>query len=146
MKIFTLNFTAVLVLLILVAAPIYFARNVSQVAGVKNSVNFAVISQVDKFANMSLNQENNIFEISFQKIGPSQAFLAPISLLNPTSSTKTYEIRVTSGSADVFFGENYEDTKTKISLPLGSSAPVSIFSNDGQTNEQVVQFTIETSQ
>ena len=146
MKTTIYNFLAILTLAVFFVTPIFFAKNFSKVAGVKNTTKYLIVSQIDKFPSMSLQQQNNIFEVSYVKIGKSQAYLSPITLVNPTNEAQTYILKVTSGSSDVFFGEDYNVLTKSITVPPQISTPISIFANDGQINEQVVQFTINVQE
>lgn len=142
----TLNFFAVILLLALIATPIYFAKNFSQVAGVKSQSPYLVVSQVEKFPNLTFSQEGDKYQISFEKYGPSQAFLSVLILNNPTDQTKTYQIRVISGSAEVFFGEDLDNLITQITVPSGTSVPISLISDsESEIKNQSVEFVIQTN-
>src|SRR3990167_5291058 len=105
----TLNFMAVVLLIGLIATPFYFARNFARVAGVKSQSQFLVVSQIEKFPNMKLTQDADRYQITFEKMGPLQAFLSVLILNNPTDQTRTYQMSVTRGQTQVFFGEDYQD-------------------------------------
>src|SRR3972149_2548050 len=99
-----LNFCAVLLLSALIVGPLLIARNMAKVAGVKSESRFLVVSQIEKFPNLNLTQRENTYSISFTKQGPSQAFLGVLIVNNPTGTTKTYNLEITSGEAKPFFG------------------------------------------
>src|SRR3989338_9179561 len=87
-----LNFSAVVLLVALIATPIYFARNFAKVAGVKSESKYLIVSQIEKFPNMTFSQNGDNYQISFNKLGPSQAFLVILIVNNPTNSTQTYRL------------------------------------------------------
>lgn len=139
------NFISVFLLVSLIAAPIYFAKNAASVAGVKSESKYLLVSQIDKFPNLKLFQTGNSYQISFSKLGASQAFLDILILNNPTADTQTYAINVTSGSAKLFFGHDLKNQQTKIAVPSQTSVPISLFSSAEVTGEsQTVNFTIQT--
>jgi|SRR3989344_5321905 len=139
----TLNFLAVVLLIGLIATPFYFARNFARVAGVKSQSQFLVVSQVEKFPEMILSQEADRYQITFTKLGPSQAYLGVLIINNPTNQTQTYDLKVTSGSAQVFFGEDLNNQLTQISTPSQASVPVSLFSGqDVWSENQAVEFVL----
>lgn len=138
----TLNFLAVILLISLVATPLYFARNFAKVAGVKSESKFLVVSQVEKFPGMIFIQDGDNYKVSFIKQGTSQAYLGILIINNPTQHTQTYRIE-TNGSAELFFGEDLNYRQTQISVPASASVPVSLFSDEESTAEaQTVKFTI----
>lgn len=137
------NLTAVIVLVVIIATPFYFARNMTKVAGIKSSVPYLITSQIEKFPNVSLTQQGQIYQISYTKLSPSQEFQELLILTNPTSSTQTYRILTISGQSRVFFGKVAENRAAQISLPAGSSAPISLFS-DSQDQTFSAAFQIET--
>lgn len=139
----SLNFLAVVLLISLIATPIYFAKNFAQVAGVKSSASYLVVSQVEKFPNLSFSQSADTYSITFQKQGPAQAFLAILILNNPTDTTQTYGLAQTSGQGKLFFGEDLENQLATISVPSSASVPISLFSSEEATaSAQTVEFTI----
>ena len=154
----TLNFLAVILLLSLIATPLYFAKNFAQVAGVKSSASYLVVSQIEKFPNLSFSQSADIYSITFTKQGSFQAFLGILILNNPTDSTQTYGLAQTFGQGKLFFGENLEDQLATISVPSQTSVPISLYSSEettpaaspdstsgGQTtSSQSVEFRIHT--
>ena len=140
----TLNFLATIILVVLIALPFYFAKNISKVAGIKSETPFLVVSQVDKFPQMFFGQEGNRYEISFTNQFPSQAYLAVIIINNPTNEAKSYNLQTSNGSTKVFFGEEYQNPITQIKAPAGSSIPVGILSESTPNSLQTVEFTIET--
>ena len=134
---------AVVLLIGLIATPFYFARNFARVAGVKSQSQFLVVSQVEKFPEMILSQEADRYQITFTKLGPSQAYLGVLIINNPTNQTQTYDLKVTSGSAQVFFGEDLNNQLTQISTPSQASVPVSLFSGqDVWSENQAVEFVL----
>jgi len=140
---FTLNFLGIALLITLIVAPIYFARNFAKVAGAKSESKYLLISQVDKFPNMTFIQEGDNYRISFSKVGPQQAYQQVFIVNNPTDSPQTYSLEVTSGASKVFFGENLDNQLTKISLPQSASVPLGLFSDVGDLEQnQQVQFKI----
>ena len=139
----TLNFLAVVLLISLIATPFLFARNFAKVAGVKSESRFSVVSQVEKFPGMEFFQEADHYQISFTKLGPSQAFLGVLIINNPTNRTQSYSLAVTSGQTRVFFGEDLDNPLTQISIPSSASVPMSIYSSQETLGEsQIVEFTI----
>ncbi|MBI3283125.1 hypothetical protein HYZ70_03575 [Candidatus Curtissbacteria bacterium] len=149
-----LNFLAVVLLIGLVATPIYFAQNAASVAGVKSESKYLVVSQVEKFPGMTLSQQGDQYTVSFTKLGPSQAYLGVLIVNNPTNQTQNYSLQrlnltgnLTGGltSPTVFFGENLDDQKTQIAVPSGASVSASLFSNSGaEVEKQSVEFSIIT--
>lgn len=137
-----LNFAAVIVLLVILATPFYFAGNMAKVAGIKSTVPYLITSQIEKFPNVTLSQQGQIYQISYTKLSPSQEFQELLILTNPTTSTQTYRILTISGSSRVYFGKVAENQANQISLPAGSSAPISLFS-DSQDQTFSAAFQIE---
>ena len=141
-----LNFSAVVILIALIATPIYFARNFAKVAGVKSESKYLIVSQIEKFPNMTFSQNGDNYQISFNKLGPSQAFLGILIVNNPTNSTQTYKVEVTDGQAELFFGEDIGQREDQISLPSTASVPVSVYSGEEATAaSQTVGFGIITT-
>ena len=144
--IIALNFSAVVLLISLIATPIYFARNFAKVAGVKSESKYLIVSQIEKFPNMTFSQNGDNYQISFNKLGPSQAFLGILIVNNPTNSTQTYKVEVTDGQAELFFGEDIGQREDQISLPSTASVPVSVYSGEEATAaSQTVGFGIITT-
>ena len=140
-----LNFLAVVLLISLIAAPFYFARNFSQVASIKSESKYLLVSQIEKFPNLSFSQNGDRYQISYTKQGPSQAFLGILILNNPTQSSQTYTIQVTSGLAKLFFGQDLASQLTQIFVPSQTSVPVSLLSDTGSESvRQTVEFKIST--
>ena len=139
-----LNFSAVILLLALIITPFYFAKNFSQVAGVKSQSPYLVVSQVEKFPGMTLTQDAASFQISFTKQGASQAYLGVLIVNNPTNETKKYSLQESSTNNNVFFGEDLQNQLTQISMPPQTSVPVSILSSDSPFLSQTVQCTIQS--
>ena len=132
-----------MLLISLIATPFLFARNFAKVAGVKSESRFLVVSQVEKFPGMEFFQEADHYQISFTKLGPSQAFLGVLIINNPTNRTQSYSLAVTSGQTRVFFGEDLDNPLTQISIPSSASVPMSIYSSQETLGEsQIVEFTI----
>lgn len=139
-----LNFCAVLLLTALIAGPLLIAKNMAKVAGVKSESRYLVVSQIEKFPNLSLSQRENIYSISFTKQGPSQAYIEVLIVNNPTDTTQVYSIERMSGEAQPFFGENSDDQSTKVTVPVGASVSLSLFSGAEQTTEnQTLEFKIQ---
>lgn len=130
-----LNFSAVLLLICLIAAPIYFAKNITQIAGVRTESNYLLISQVEKFPQMTFTQTQNSYSVSFTKQAEEQAYLSVFIINNPTEKTKVYKINNNSSSNTVFFGDNINSQETEITLPAQTSAPVSLFSESTSLKE-----------
>jgi len=140
-----LNFMAVILLISLIATPFFFAKDLAKVAGVKSASKFLVISQIEKFPNLTLSQEGNEYTISFTKQGPSQAFLDILIINNPTNTTQTYSLEVISGQSKLFFGEDLQNQTTQISLPSSASASISLLSDQWEVDgPAIVEFTIRT--
>ena len=138
------NFLAVAFLLTLLGAPFYFAKEASKpasIAGAKIGNSYIIVSQIDKFPNLRLSQEGNLYKVTYKKVSPSQAFTGVVLITNVTNKTQNYEIVRVSGEAAIFFGENLNDQSTKAAVPSGTSIPISLFSGDENQN-QSVEFTI----
>lgn len=137
------NFISVIVLLLLLAAPFYFAKNVIQpadIAGAKVGKPYIIVSQIDKFPNLSLSQKGTFYQITFNKIADSQIFTGILQITNTTEKTQNYEIVKSFGDATVFFGEDIRNIITKITVPSGTSISISLFSQS-QNQNQSVEFT-----
>lgn len=142
----TLNFLAVVLLVSLITTPIFFAKNAAKVAGVQNISPYLIVSQIEKFPNMTLSQNQDRYQIAYTKQAPSQAFLGILILNNPTDSTQTYQLQVISGQAKPFFGEDLQNQLTTISVPPTASIPISLLSSDGNPAQvQTVEFTIKAN-
>ena len=142
----TLNFLAVVLLISLIATPFFFAKNFAKVAGVKSQSQCLVVSQVEKFPNMKFTQDADRYQITFEKMGPLQAFLSVLILNNPTDQTRTYQMSVTRGQTQVFFGEDYQDPQTKVTVPPTASVPISLISDsESETKNQSVEFVIQAN-
>ncbi|MBI2326900.1 hypothetical protein HYU92_01130 [Candidatus Curtissbacteria bacterium] len=142
----TANFFATLILIAILALPLLFAASFTKVAGVKNQSKYLIVSQIDKFPDMTLSQQEDRYKISFDKLGPSQAFLSVLILNNPTNQTQTYSLDVTSGQAKPFFSEDLDNQITKIAVPQKTSVPISLFSGEEATAEgQTIEFTIRAN-
>jgi hypothetical protein len=142
-----LNLVAVFVLLLLLGMPFYFASTITKpanVAGAKSQRPFVVISQVDKFPNIKLLQQDDSYKITFEKIAPSQAFTSLLLITNPTNRAQNYSIIKTAGDAEVFFGEDLENRQTTITAPSSVSIPISIYSaKESSASSQTVDFQVE---
>lgn len=137
------NFLAVILLISLIGLPFLFAKNFAQVAGVKSQSPYLVVPQVEKFPGMKLEQVGDQYLISFTKQGSSQAYLSVLILNNPTGSSQTYSLELTTGSTIVFFGQDLDNLLTKIKVPSGTSVPVSLYSlGEASTDSQTVGFKI----
>ncbi len=130
-----LNFSAILLLATLIAAPIYFAKNITKVAGVKSESTYLLISQVEKFPQMSLTQTENKYSMTFTKQAQKQAYQSVIILNNPTNETKTYMISNSSNTARAFFGEDITKIQTKITLPAKAATSISILANSNDLSD-----------
>lgn len=137
-----LNFSAILLLGALIAAPIYFAKNITKVAGVKSQSPYLLLSQVEKFPQMSLTQTGSKYSLSFTKQAQKQAYQSVFILNNPTNETKTYQISNESESNSAFFGEDISRIQTKITLPAKGATSISIISNSSQSSD-MVKFSLE---
>ncbi len=138
----TLNFLAVVLLISLIATPLYFARNFAKVAGIKSESKFLVVSQIEKFPNMKLTQTADKYTISFTKLGSPQAFLGILIINNPTKNTQTYRLD-SSGAVELFFGEDLKNQQSRISVPASASVPISLFSGEEATAaSQTAEFRI----
>ena len=137
------NISSVLLLVALIVGPLLIARNMAKVAGVKSESRFLVVSQVEKFPNLSMGQTGDKYSISFTKQGQSQVFIGVLIVNNPTGTTQAYSIGRISGDAQPFFGENPDDQLTKVTVPASASIALSLFSDAGsETETQTVEFTI----
>lgn len=141
---FTLNFLAVILLIVLIAAPFYFANNFSQVAGVKSSNEYLVVSQVEKFPQMEFTQSGNNYQVTFTKQNPIQAYLSVLIINNPTNETKTYTLETPNDSAAVFFGNDLDNPVAEIKVPPLASMPVSIMSSS-EPLTQTAEFVINAN-
>lgn len=139
----SVNFATMLVLLTLFGAPMYFAHNFAQVAGIKTESPYLLVSQIAKFPNITYEQVGEKHKIILAKQARSQAFLSVFIINNPTSTKKTYSINRTEGESMVFFGEDLKNQQYKIIAPAGSSIPISILSNEN-SSQSSVEFKIET--
>lgn len=135
------NIVAVILLVSLIAAPIYFAKNFTNVAGVTSQSQYLIVSQVEKFPGMTFAQSGNRYQISFNKLAPSQAYLAILVITNPTETTQTYTLEASSGQTKPFFGQDINNQLIELSLPSGASVPISLFS-EGDPAAQSVEFRI----
>lgn len=140
----SLNFSAIILLFALIVLPFYFARNFSQVAGVKSQSPYLVVSQVEKFPGMFFSQAGDRYEISFERQNPSQAYLSVIIVNNPTDETRTYSLQASNGATTVFFGQNIDNLISHINVPSGSSVPVSLISEGSSPSTQTIEFTIDS--
>lgn len=140
------NMLAVFLLVGLIAGPIYFAKNMAKVAGVKSESRYLAVSQIEKFPNLNLTQRENAYSISYTKQGLAQAYLGVLIVNNPTVATQTYSIERISGQTQPFFGENPDDQQTNVTVPAGASVPLSLFSGEESTNSnQTAEFAIFTT-
>jgi hypothetical protein len=139
-----LNFSAAALLLILITTPIYFAKNITQVAGVKSESQYLLVSQTEKFPGMTFGQLGNTYTITFTKQSPSQAFLSILIINNPTNETKTYSIKNQAAERKLFFGENLNNQQIKINVPPQSSTPISLLSQS-DVDTQSVTFQIQVN-
>ncbi len=138
------NFFASVLLISLLSAPVFFASHFVKVAGVKTESKYLLVSQAEKFPNLTFSQNQDHYQVAFDKLGPSQAYLGIAIVNNPTDKSQTYELKVASGSAKLFFGEDLKNQLTKISLPSQVSVPVSLFSDqESSESSQTVEFKIE---
>lgn len=141
---FAANFFAVLLLVSLIAAPFYFAKNLTKVesiAGAKTIAPDEITFQTENFPNLTFSQNGDKYKVSFTKISPTQAFIGILTVTNPQDQPKTYSLEVTSGQAKLFFGADLENQITQISLSPQSSAAVSLFSpNEASAESQTVEF------
>lgn len=136
------NTFAVFLLAALIIAPIYFANNFSQVAGVKTESKYLLISQVDKFPQMKFSQQATSYQLTFQKQGNSQAFLSVFILNNPTSKAQSYTISLNLGQASVFFGDDINNQQTTVTVPPSASVPISIKSTSLTLSDQIIDFSV----
>lgn len=123
------NFTAFLLLAALIAAPFYFAKQSTNVAGIKTEASYLIISQIEKFPGMEFSQKDQTYIITLP--GTADAYLSVLILSNPSKESRTYEL----DSDKVFFGENINDKLTSISLPAGTSIPISILAGKDRKAE-----------
>ena len=138
------NISSVLLLVALIVGPLLIAKNMAKVAGVKSESKYLIVSQIERFPNLSLVQKENTYSISFAKQGPSQAYIGVLIVNNPTETTQTYSIGRISGDAQPFFGENPDDQSTKVTVPSQASVPLSLFSYARSESEnQTVEFRIQ---
>lgn len=142
-----LNLLAVFALLLLLGTPFYLASTISKpasVAGAKSQRPYVIISQVDKFPNIKLLQEENSYKITFSKIAPSQAFTSLLLITNPTNRAQNYKIVKTAGDAEIFLGVDLENRQTSITAPSSVSIPISVYSaKESSASSQTVEFHIE---
>ncbi len=138
------NFLGIVFLISLISLPFLFAADFAKVAGVKTQAKYLIVSQIDKFPNLSLSQLGDQYTITVTKLGPSQAFLDLAFVNNPTDQNQTYTIKTESAGAEVFFGDNLDNQQTKISVPGQTSIPISLLS-DPADKSQSVEFQIEAN-
>lgn len=137
------NISSVLLLVALIVGPLLIAKNMAKVAGVKSESKYLVVSQVERFPNLSLSQRENTYSISYTKQGPSQAYIGVLIVNNPKNTTQTYAIKNVEGNAQPFFGEDLQNPMTKITVPSQASVPVSLFSgSESESGTQTVEFKI----
>ncbi len=136
------NFISVLLLFGLITTPIYFAQNFTKVAGVKSHSPYLIISQIEKFPNLTFSQNGENYTINYTTLGPSQAFLGILILSNPTEKTQTYNLDTTPGGTKLFFGKEIKNQQTKISIPSQLSVPISLLSEGNSSESKAVVFTI----
>lgn len=137
------NFLAVVLLASLFLTPLYFAKNFAKVAGVKSTPPYLLVSQVEKFPNLTFSQEADNYLISFTKHGPSQAYLDILVINNPTTISQTYTLRVISGQAKLFFGNDLASQLTTIAIYNSISIPISLYSSpEDLASGQTVKFRI----
>src|SRR3989338_8243599 len=141
----TLNFSAIVILLALIASPFYFARRSSDLSGVRSETPFLVISQVEKFPGIFLSQTGDRYEISFERQNASQAYLSVLIVNNPTNVTKTYSLQASTGATSVFFGEDIDNPISIISVPPSTSVPVSLISQGDPASTQTIEITIQAN-
>lgn len=138
-----LNFSGVLLLVSLIIGPLLIAKDMAKVAGVKSESKFLVVSQIEKFPNLSLTQKKNTYSISFTKQGPAQAYLGVLIVNNPTGTTQAYSIDRISGESQPFFGEDLDNRMIDISVPPAASVPISLFSDaESESESQTLEFRI----
>lgn len=137
-----INILAVLSLVSLILAPIYFATHITKIAGLKSQSQFLIVSQVEKFPGMKLTQVGNIFEIEFEKYAQSQAFLSVLILNNPTNESKTYSLQTHTGPNKVFFGEDLINQPKTINVPSLASVPIS-FQSPGQEPKVSIEVKVQ---
>lgn len=139
-----LNFATIGLLLALLSSPFYFATNFAKVAGVKSTAPFLIVPQIDRFPNLKFSQNQDIYEISFTKLGPQQAYLGVLIINNPTPSAQTYRLQVLAGDALVFFGQDPDNLISQLVVPSTASVPISLYSpNETIASSQTVEFTIQ---
>ncbi len=144
LSVITVNFLTIAVLLTLFAAPIYFAHNFTQVAGVKTESQYLIVSQFSKFPNLKFEQIGENYSVSISKQANSQAFLSVFIINNPAKTNKTYSVNIVRGETKIFFGQDLQNQTTRITAPAGSSIPISLLSY-GTSSEDSVEFKIEAN-
>ncbi len=135
------NFIATFLLVALIITPIYFAKNFSQVAGVKTESRYLLISQTDKFPNMTFTQNSNIYQLSFTKQSQNQAYLSVFIINNPTQSPQKYTLKTQSPETNLFFGDDLNNLQNSAIAPPGSSIPISIITKSTSQSD-LISFTI----
>ncbi len=139
------NFFAVLLLVSLIISPFYFAKNFAKanmVAGVQTVAPSMLAFQAENFPNLAFSQNEDKYQVSFTKVGPTQAYLGIGILTNQTDTKRTYELQ-TQSRAKVFFGQNLEEQKDQTSLSAGASTAISVFSpQEASAASQTVEFKI----
>ncbi|MBI3341502.1 hypothetical protein HY024_00085 [Candidatus Curtissbacteria bacterium] len=141
------NFFGMLVLVSLLALPFYFSSKVVQsgnVAGVKSTSPYILISQIDKFPGLQFSQQSNNYKISFDKISKSQAFIGVLLISNPTNKSQTYQLISQNTTAKMFFGDDLNNQIQMITLPSAATVPLSIYSV-GLPDQETVEFKISTN-
>ncbi len=135
------NFLATFLLVALIVSPIYFAKNFSQVAGVKTESRYLLISQTDKFPNMTFTQSGQTYQLSFTKQSQNQAFLSVFIVNNPTQSPQKYTLKTPSAQTAIFFGDDVNNLQSSVVVPAQSSVPISIFAKTDSLAD-LISFTI----
>jgi len=138
----TFNFSAILLLAALIIAPIYFAKNFTQVAGVKSESPYLLVSQTEKFPGMTFSQSASTYTIAFTKQASSQAYLSIFIINNPTNEPKSYTIQNQSSENKFFFGEDLNSLQNKINVPAQVSVPISVLSHS-TSDKQTATFQIQ---
>lgn len=137
-----LNFSTTVFLLLLIATPFYFAKNINKIAGVKTESPYLLVSQTEKFPSMTFSQSQNRYTISFTKQAQKQAYLSILIINNPSKTNKTYTINKSSYENSVFFGEDLNNQRKTVTLPPQSSSPMSLISENLSLSGNV-EFLIE---
>ncbi|GEM_PF-4041323 len=135
------NFLSVLFLIALIFAPFYLAAKSTEVAGAKSKASFLLVSQVEKFPNIKLEQESDKYRLFFTTYAENTLFTSVLIINNPTQSGEKYKILTVKGNSKLFFGETIDDVRSLVEIPPNTSVPISLLVTGQEENQ--IEFRIE---